>query len=67
MDFEEVDFWHELTEIMDWSKSNVTSTMHICWGAQAGLYYHYGVPKIILDKKYPVYFLIIKIRIMTSF
>ncbi len=51
MDFEEVDFWHELTEIMDWSKSNVTSTMHICWGAQAGLYYHYGVPKIILDKK----------------
>ena len=51
MDFEEVDFWQELTEIMDWSKSNVTSTMHICWGAQAGLYYHYGVPKIILDKK----------------
>ncbi len=51
MDFEEVDFWQELTEIMEWSKSNVTSTMHICWGAQAGLYYHYGVPKIILDKK----------------
>ena len=49
--FEEVDFWQELTEIMEWSKSNVTSTMHICWGAQAGLYYHYGVPKIILDKK----------------
>ena len=51
MDFEEVDFWQELTEIMEWSKSNVTSTMHICWGAQAGLYYHYGVPKIILNKK----------------
>ena len=50
-DFEEVDFWQELTEIMEWSKTNVTSTMHICWGAQAGLYYHYGVPKIILDKK----------------
>lgn len=43
MDFEEVEYWQELTEIMDWTKTNVTSTFHICWGAQAGLYYHYGV------------------------
>ena len=51
MEFEEVDYWNELTEIMDWSKENVTSTLHICWGAQAGLYYRYGVKKIKLDKK----------------
>ena len=51
MPFEEVDYWHELSEIMEWSKSNVTSTLHICWGAQAGLYYHYNVPKYLLDKK----------------
>ena len=50
-EFEEVDFWDELTEIMQWSKTHVTSTMHICWGAQAGLYYHYGIPKHILDQK----------------
>ena len=49
--FEEVDYWQELTEIMEWSKTNVTSTFHICWGAQAALYYHYGVPKYPLDKK----------------
>lgn len=49
--FEEVDYWDELTEIMEWTKTNVTSTMHICWGAQAGLYYHYGVKKYPLDKK----------------
>ena len=49
--FEEVDYWPELCEIMDWSKTNVTSTFHICWGAQAGLYYHYGINKHILDKK----------------
>ncbi|SFE36946.1 homoserine O-acetyltransferase MetA [Alteribacillus iranensis] len=49
--FEEVDYWDELTHILDWSKTNVTSTLHICWGAQAGLYYHYGVPKYRLDKK----------------
>lgn len=49
--FEEVDYWPELCEIMEWSKSHVTSTFHICWGAQAGLYYHYGVPKYPLDKK----------------
>ena len=49
--FEEVDYWSELCEIMEWSKSHITSTFHICWGAQAGLYYHYGVPKYPLDKK----------------
>lgn len=67
MEFEEVDYWHELKEIMEWSKTNVTSTMHICWGAQAGLYYHYGVPKYkrssklsgiyrhrVLDRKIPL-------------
>ena len=41
MEFEEVDYWEELCEIMEWSKTHVTSTFHICWGAQAGLYYHY--------------------------
>ena len=51
MEFEEVEYWQELCEIMEWSKSNVTSTMHICWGAQAGLYYHYGIQKRQLDKK----------------
>jgi len=50
--FEEVSYWPELCEIMEWSKTNVTSTLHICWGAQAGLYYHYGVGKLPLDKKY---------------
>lgn len=49
--FEEVDYWKELTEIMEWSKTNVTSTFHICWGAQAALYYHFGIPKYPLDKK----------------
>ncbi len=51
LDFEEVDYWKELTEIMDWSEKNVTSTLHICWGAQAGLYYRYGVRKFDLPKK----------------
>lgn len=51
LNFEEVDYWQELTELMDWSKSHVTSTLHICWAAQAGLYYHYKVPKYPLDKK----------------
>lgn len=50
-DFEEVDYWDELKEIMDWTKTNVTSTLHICWAAQAGLYYHYGVPKYPLSEK----------------
>ena len=49
--FEEVDYWPELCEIMEWSKTHVHSTLHICWGAQAGLYYHYGIPKRPLDHK----------------
>ena len=49
--FEEVDYWEELCEIMEWSKTHVHSTFHICWGAQAGLYYHYGVPKHPLPQK----------------
>ena len=51
MPFEEVNYWEELCEIMEWSKTHVHSTFHICWGAQAGLYYHYGIPKYSLDKK----------------
>lgn len=51
MEFEEVDYWDELTQIMEWSKTHVTSTLHICWGAQAGLYYHYGIEKKKLEKK----------------
>ena len=51
MEFEEVAYWEELKQIMEWSKTNVTSTLHICWGAQAGLYYHYGINKYLLDKK----------------
>ena len=51
MEFEEVAYWDELKEIMEWSKSNVYSTLHICWGAQAGLYYHYGVSKYPLGNK----------------
>lgn len=51
LSFEEVDYWDELKEIMDFSTSNVTSTLHICWGSQAGLYYHYGIPKYEVDKK----------------
>ncbi|QOY34811.1 homoserine O-acetyltransferase MetA [Anaerobacillus isosaccharinicus] len=49
--FEDVNYWNELKQIMDWSVTNVTSTLHICWGAQAGLYHHYGVPKYILEEK----------------
>lgn len=51
MDFESVDYWPELCQIMEWSKSHVQSTFHICWGAQAGLYYHYGVKKYPLKEK----------------
>ena len=51
MPFEEVEYWKELTEIMDWTKTHVHSTLHICWGAQAGLYYHYGIPKYMLPEK----------------
>ncbi len=49
--FEEVEYWQELTQIMEWSKHNVFSTFHICWGAQAALYYHYGIPKRMLPQK----------------
>ncbi len=51
LEFEEVEYWDELCHIMEWSKTNVTSTFHICWGAQAALYYHYGIKKHKLDKK----------------
>ena len=51
MEFEEVNYWQELCEIMEWSKTHVTSTFHICWGAQAGLYYHYGIKKYPLKEK----------------
>ncbi len=51
MAYEEVDYWREFEEICAWTKTNVTSTMHLCWGAQAGLYYHYGIPKYPLEKK----------------
>jgi len=51
LEFEEVKYWKELTEIMDWAEKAVTSTLFICWGAQAGLYYHYGIKKHLLPKK----------------
>ena len=51
MEFEEVEYWEELTEIMEWTKTHVHSTLHICWGAQAGLYYHYGIKKHLMAEK----------------
>jgi homoserine O-succinyltransferase len=51
LEFEEVNYWEELKQIMDWSKTNVTSTLHICWASQAGLYHHFGVPKYPLESK----------------
>lgn len=51
MEYEEVDYWDEFCRILEWSKTHVTSTLYLCWGAQAGLYYHYGIRKHILDKK----------------
>ncbi|WP_072530400.1 homoserine O-acetyltransferase MetA [Bacteroides ilei] len=51
LDFEEVNYWGEIKEIFDWTKTHVTSTLYICWAAQAGLYHHYGIPKYPLDKK----------------
>ena len=51
MPFEEVEYWEELKEIMEWSKTHVQSTFHICWGAQAGLYYHFGIDKHLMDEK----------------
>ena len=56
MEYEQVEYWEELCRIMEWTKKNVYSTFHICWGAQAGLYYHYGVPKHPLEqKKFGIY------------
>ena len=49
--FEDVNYWDEMTEIMDWARTNVTSTLYICWAAQAGLYYHYGIPKYTVERK----------------
>ena len=51
LDFEQVDYWDELCDLMDWTKKHVHSTFHICWGAQAGLYHHFGIPKRALDQK----------------
>ena len=51
IEFEEVDYWEELTEIMDWTEKHVTSTIYLCWAAQAGLYYHYGLKKKVLSEK----------------
>lgn len=51
LEFEEVDYWNEICKIMEWSKRSVFSTLHICWGAQAGLYYHFGIPKHTLPEK----------------
>ena len=51
MAFEDIDYWSELTELMDWSKTHVYSTLHICWAAQAGLYHHFGIRKVLLEQK----------------
>ena len=51
LEFEQVDYWEDLQKVFDWSKTNVTNTLHICWGAQAGLYHHYGIPKYSLPQK----------------
>ena len=51
LEFEDVDYWPELVEVMEWSKTNVFSTFHVCWAAQAGMYHHFGIPKYKLDKK----------------
>ncbi len=51
LEFEEVDYWNDISEVMEWSKTNVTNTLHICWGAQAGLYHHYGIKKYPLSQK----------------
>lgn len=54
MAFEDVEYWDELCAIFEWTKTHVTSTFHICWGAQAGLYYHWGVPKYMMERSCPV-------------
>ena len=51
LEYEEVDYWEEICAVMEWSRTHVTSTMYVCWGAQAGLYYHYGIKKYPLEKK----------------
>ena len=51
MEYEDVDYWGEICEIFEWTKTHVTSTLHLCWGAQAGIYYHYGLKKHLLPKK----------------
>ena len=51
LEYEQVDYWNEITQIMEWSKTHVFSSLYICWAAQAGLYYHFGIPKYTLDKK----------------
>ena len=51
LSYEQVDYWEELESIMDYTKKNVFSTLHICWGAQAGLYHHYGIDKYMLEEK----------------
>lgn len=51
MEYEEVDYWQEFEQICEWTKTNVTSTMHLCWGAQAALYHHYKIPKYMLEQK----------------
>ena len=51
LEFEQVDYWNDISKVMEWSKTNVTNTLHICWGAQAGLYHHYGIQKYKLEKK----------------
>ena len=61
LDYKEVDYWDELCKVMEWSKTNAFSTFHICWGAQAGLYYHYG-KKVQLDKKMFGVFLMRKLQ-----
>ena len=69
--FEDVKYWDELKEIFEWVKTNVTSTLYICWAAQAGLYYHYGIPKYPLEKKmfgvYPQYPISTRLPIFRGF
>jgi len=71
MEFEAVGYWSELCELMDWAEEHVTTTLHICWGAQAGLYHHYGVPKVDLGKKlfgvFPHYVLNKRTRLVRGF
>ncbi|MCS7462747.1 homoserine O-succinyltransferase [Paenibacillus doosanensis] len=71
LDFEDVNYWDELRQIMDWSRENVTSTLHICWAAQAGLYHHFGVPKYPLEEKmfgvFPHYISTSNVKLLRGF